>query len=232
MRRRKYILPAILLLALILSIVAYFVIRESPGAPSEALTHQADYPALQPEDLASPEGMVECPVHGEVVGGAGQVEEENDDPPELGTTTPSSDPEIPDIAWPEGLPYHIPGSIALRPDGFFEEQYNLPFTLQHRAVFYTLPADIEMMVEDQEVGIWVDENIIDTDPDGPAVMPLVAFIQRFNIQKEDFVTVVEEMRKNAIASGFDLYDEDFELPNADIIFTFDNELISHFYRRA
>ena len=149
---------------------------------------------------------------------------------ELDTTTPPSSPESPGIAWPEDLPRHVPGSITLRPDGYLEAMFDLPFTLRHRAVFYSIPADIERMVDDPEASIWVDENILrEADP---TVMPLAAFIQRFNIQKEDFVAVVEEMRKNAIASGFDLYDEDFELPNADIIFTFDNELISHFYRRA
>jgi len=96
-----------------------------------------------------------------------------------------------------------------------------------------IPAEIEMMVNDPTAGAWVDDNVIaNQNPEGPTVMPLVRFIQHFNISREDFVAVIEEMRARAIAVGRDLYEELAELPNADIIFTFDNDIIRYFYRRT
>ena len=70
-------------------------------------------------------------------------------------------------------------------------------------------------------------------PNGTAQeMPLVTLVKRFQVPKHVFVAEVEKMRK--IKSTFDGYDptaETQEFPNADIIYTFDNDIINAYYRR-
>lgn len=69
-------------------------------------------------------------------------------------------------------------------------------------------------------------------PNGTAQeMPLVTLIKHFQVPKHVFVAKVEEMREAWLASGDDLSAEINELPNADIIYTFDNEIINEYYRR-
>lgn len=60
---------------------------------------------------------------------------------------------------------------------------------------------------------------------------LASFVEYFNINRVDFDEVIEEMRVSAITYGLDLTDEFYELPNADIIFTFNHDIIRYFYRR-
>jgi hypothetical protein len=75
----------------------------------------------------------------------------------------------------------------------------------------------------KEHGSWSEE---------PTTMYLKDFVEYFNIPKEDFVAAVEKAKlrdtKNGIA--FDTR-EDNEYPNADIIYTFDDEIIDYYYRR-
>lgn len=62
-------------------------------------------------------------------------------------------------------------------------------------------------------------------------MLLVSFIKRYNITREEFDKCVEEFKKNKESMGFDLTEEEFEVPNADIIYTFDNDIINEYYKK-
>lgn len=62
-------------------------------------------------------------------------------------------------------------------------------------------------------------------------MALVMFIKRNNIKKEDFEKAIEKDRELRIKLGQDMTTEEYELPNADIIYTFNNKLINYYYRR-
>ena len=58
-------------------------------------------------------------------------------------------------------------------------------------------------------------------------------MQDNNISREDFdgaVQRMQELNDDHIARGFSL-DEEREIPNGDIIFTFDMDIIRYFYRR-
>ena len=69
-------------------------------------------------------------------------------------------------------------------------------------------------------------------PNGPAQeMPLVTLVKHFKVPKHVFVAEVERHRKVDLSLGKDLSEERYELPNADIIYTFDNEIINAYYRR-
>jgi hypothetical protein len=61
-------------------------------------------------------------------------------------------------------------------------------------------------------------------------MVLVTMIKRYNIPKEAFQKVVNKCVQIGQKLGLDLMCERDEIPNADIIYTFDNEIINRFYR--
>jgi len=59
----------------------------------------------------------------------------------------------------------------------------------------------------------------------------VTVIKQYHIPKEQFETAVQIEAERRIQWGYDLSEEENELPNADIIYSFDNEIINAYYRR-
>ena len=130
---------------------------------------------------------------------------------------------ITDANWPEHLPRHIPGTITLHP------QYVLTdMTMQSRFAFYSLPGVILTLVSNEEANHW-SQNIRSNESIETSIV--MSFVQYFDIPREDFEDAIERLREVRISFGSDLTDEYFELPNADIIYTFDNDIIRYFYRR-
>jgi len=138
--------------------------------------------------------------------------------------------------WPEHLPYHVPGSINLRSEFAFEGLIpEHQFPQQFRAVFYRMSASfLDLVTSEQRTAydryIWSDPAVVAGE-----TMALMRFVQVHNISREDFDAVMEQMTANlanaVVILGLDPNDEWEELPNADIIFTFDDEIIRWFYRR-
>ena len=62
-------------------------------------------------------------------------------------------------------------------------------------------------------------------------MLMVYLVKRYKIPKEAFKEAVREEAEFRIRNRYDLSDEKYELPNADILYTFDNEIIDAYYRR-
>jgi len=67
--------------------------------------------------------------------------------------------------------------------------------------------------------------------DNPPEMYFVTLIKRYDVPKEKFEEAIQKAAERYIAEGHNLTQEEWELPNADIIYTFDNEIIDAFYRR-
>ncbi len=139
---------------------------------------------------------------------------------------PSSDePEepIPD------LPKYVPGSIELQ-----DQQYDLfPYERKYRNAYYTIWGEFTALLPEEEVSRYYDwfvnQNEATNHGEFQEEMLLVSFVKEFNISREDFDAAVEEFRKNNKNST---HHEDYEVPNADIIYTFDNEIINEYYRYA
>ena len=70
-----------------------------------------------------------------------------------------------------------------------------------------------------------------TDRLNPPEMFLVTLIKQYDVPKEKFEEAIQKTAERLLAEGRDLTQEEYELPNADIIYTFDNEIIDAFYRR-
>ena len=93
-------------------------------------------------------------------------------------------------------------------------EYTETISPRHPA-FYQIDGHIINLVSHKE---WIEfrdtilVGVADTD-----TMPLVRFIQHFNISREMLESAVEQMH------------ESDRLPNLDIIFTFDNEIVNLYY---
>ena len=127
--------------------------------------------------------------------------------------------------WPEYLPQYTPGSINLLPDNYH---------LQFREVFYLIPPEfIDLVPLNERSNICVDGY---PDIEAEPIMPLMNFVLVNNISRKDFdaavVRLEERIYELATRENIDPNNEMFEIPNADIIFTFDMEIIRYFYRRA
>ena len=76
---------------------------------------------------------------------------------------------------------------------------------------------------------WHDEHY--NKPEEVTEMMLVTLIKADNVPKEKFEEAIRKEAEDRISRGLDLSSEACELPNADIIYTFDNEIINAYYRR-
>ena len=122
------------------------------------------------------------------------------------------------------------GTISLHPDGYDYEDFG--FERKYRLVYYDISGYFVDLVSRDEFNDWMMP--FDKEHSGKELseMYLVSFIKHFNIPKDKFVEACEEMKNDRLADGLDVYSEEYEIPNADIIYTFDNEIINNYYRRA
>jgi len=142
---------------------------------------------------------------------------------------------------------YAPGDIELFPDEHFYDQdiYELGIGLRkYRMVYYGIDDWFLGLIRDIEdippIGSVIDIDRIHRGPNGEwiesDVMDLVVYIKHYKIAKEDFIKAMKEGIEGRLTRS-DEWDEvrfdheDSELPNADIIYTFDNEIINAYYRR-
>ena len=147
------------------------------------------------------------------------------------------DPDLPvsSANWPLHLPRHVPGSILL--DDPAGPATGLPRT--HRHAFYMMYGEFDDLVEDEEMSEWFFEfmDYFRTKRDAGEPLPshFMHFVQHFDISREAFDEAVELQRERFLYEierwDRDANSEVFELPNADIIFTFNEDIIRYFYRR-
>jgi len=150
------------------------------------------------------------------------------------------------------VPVYVPGSIQLMDEEQLKAELwpnrepTIPYdelTLNFRYCYYmsyssfrslAYPDDFSPEIP-QEYREFLDSlpRIEDFYPNGDAQeMPLVTLIKHFQVPKHAFVAEVERQREGWLSMGIDISEEMWELPNADIIYTFNNELINYYYRRA
>ena len=134
--------------------------------------------------------------------------------------------------WPEHLPQHIPGSITLTPESrWYWSDLSPP--RRFRSVFFTVPMEIMNLVECLDSRAqWMDIARSEVDE---FTMLVMHFVQHFDISRADFDAAIERMTtaqaRLTANPMIDINHETLEIPNADIVFTFDNDIIRYFYRR-
>ena len=109
---------------------------------------------------------------------------------------------------------------------------------EYRAVYYWLPSSIQSyLVSREEAREWHVRYDLPNEAlhSAPQEMTTVSFIKYFKIPKEEFIKACEataerhQTLKNEY--GYDITDEGYEIPNADVLYTFDNDIINDYYRR-
>lgn len=128
--------------------------------------------------------------------------------------------------------FKIPSPDSIEIQDFLEDDYD--FDREYRDAYYRCWIGFLPLLGDdqrQEYLDWVHafqlENNAGRDQQE---MLLVAAIKHFDIPKEAFEQAVAYYIAAAEAIGCNLSHELYEPPNADIIYTFDNEIINDYYR--
>ena len=134
------------------------------------------------------------------------------------------------------IPQYVPGSIIEETtnENYIPSEENLYVSWRHRWAWGVIPGEVEDLVSDEESLTWNDHfKTLEMTPNGePAEMCSVSYVKFFNISKADFEIAIERARETQYISPEDNpLDEFFELPNPDIVYTFDDEIISNYYRR-
>jgi len=122
---------------------------------------------------------------------------------------------------PTGLEY-LPGSVDLLDKNYYESIENRPY----RLIYYRIPGVIGDLVPEDKHTAWAQQNFWGKTEF--TEMPLVAFVKHFDISREAFETAIAELAIHNAMNGNN--DEEFEVPNADVIYSFDNEIINRYYR--
>lgn len=148
-----------------------------------------------------------------------------------GETSPASDHSTDQTSSQTAkLPEYQPGSIKLEP----QDQDDYQFERKYRTAYYQISGEFSELLsekERQDYMTWV-ENQSKQNGYGELrdEMLLVSFIKRYNISREEFDQAVEKMKAEQGPDENGIVYEESEVPNGDIIYTFDNEIINRYYR--
>lgn len=129
----------------------------------------------------------------------------------------------------ESLPVYQPGSIILED----QDRDDYDFERKYRIAYYRIWGDFEDPLSKEELEDfyeWFDKKAKEEGyGEFQEEMSLVSFVKRYNITREEFDACVEKFKE---AHKDSLNYEEYEVPNADIIYTFDNAIINEYYRYA
>jgi hypothetical protein len=181
---------------------------------------------------------------------------EGDYPTYTGTTTTTTTTTTQPAEWTReyeyttvyidknSLPEYVPGSVKLLPRRLpFSKEYPSfeNFDRKYRLVYYLDSVATDCLSQEQN-DAWIQYKQSGTIPEYGkgefSEMLLVTCIKRFNISKKTIDEKIEYWKQrrasNPISSDtgdyIDYNVENYELPNTDIIYTFDNEIINKYYR--
>ena len=137
------------------------------------------------------------------------------------------------------LPVYDPGSIKLIPEEAIREDENWPFFPKYRLVYYTIDGVYRDLYDDDRAEEWgkvmKKKHIINGVYAEADEMDYVTLVKYFQIERVDFEKAIEKQMQNLIEllgmNETNRNGEGFELPNADIIYTFNNEKINDYYSR-
>ncbi|MBQ2974695.1 MAG: hypothetical protein IJE19_10100 [Clostridia bacterium] len=108
---------------------------------------------------------------------------------------------------------------------------------KYRNNYYSVPASFSKIVGRAAYSEWEDEYLAENYPDDSNEMVMVAYVKAFDISKEDFeranleyAKFIRDTYSHICLDPQDYADQEMqEIYNADIIYTFDNEVINEYY---
>lgn len=142
-------------------------------------------------------------------------------------TTEPTEPSMPEyVTWSE----YVPGTIELVP----QKSDDFSFERKYRYLFYSYRAKFDSLLSAEQRTDWweflEEERKRNNYGEYREEMVLVTMIKRYNIPKEAFQGVVDYYIQLCRELNQDMLQEEYEIPNVDVIYTFDNEIINRFYR--
>ena len=154
--------------------------------------------------------------------------------PSLDQTTAPSNPTSPtdpsdpdDPIDPQVFPEYVPGSIVLED----RTQDDYSFMRKYRIAYYRIWGEYMDLLDDEQredMDIWL-EQVSDATNHGEVQeeMLLVSFVKRYNISREAFDAATTLLAEHCEC---DTHLEECEVPNGEIIYSFNNEIINYYYR--
>ena len=134
--------------------------------------------------------------------------------PSLDQTTAPSNPTSPtdpsdpdDPIDPQVFPEYVPGSIVLED----RTQDDYSFMRKYRIAYYRIWGEYMDLLDDEQ----------------REEMLLVSFVKRYNISREAFDAATTLLAEHCEC---DTHLEECEVPNGEIIYSFNNEIINYYYR--
>jgi len=124
--------------------------------------------------------------------------------------------------------YPDPKVIKLDPNEEYPEEADYKRT--YRVIYYLIPYDLAKYVGSEPYEVWVESRTYSGDKEIHEML-IAKLAKDFNIPKEDFVEIYRRDVERHLRNGWSIYNEADEIPNANIIYTFDNEIINAYYRR-
>lgn len=108
---------------------------------------------------------------------------------------------------------------------------------KYRNNYYSVPAPFSAIVGREAYFEWEDKYLAENYPDDSNEMVMAAYVKAFNISREDFdranleyAEFIQETYSHICLDPQDYADQEMqEIYNADIIYTFDNEIINEYY---
>mgnify|MGYP006900616291 CR=1 FL=1 len=239
MMKRRIIGIAVLMIAIVLTAVSITVSAMSATPKADEITESTKIQQTQETEETT---ITEDPVPAESTEPANQSEA-------IETPIPEETEEDPWVTQNRVIPDVIPefdetAYQVLSPQEALEQNCDFyKYEPQYRATYYWLTHGLASAanISYEELDQWKLENIRPNEINGiePQEMYTVTFIKDFHISREVFEQACEEFqlwledKSERWAEGDAIFSmERYEMPNADIIYTFDNEIINNYYRRV
>lgn len=112
-----------------------------------------------------------------------------------------------------------------------------PTLTKYRSIYCDIPRPFINIVDVYEYQAWY-ENVIKNDPNETDVMVMKLFIQEFDISREAFdkanlewaKIIIDGFKGKPVMNPYDFANQEInEVYNAEIIYTFDDEIINDYY---
>ncbi len=120
--------------------------------------------------------------------------------------------------------------IALEPQN--NDDYN--FERKYRICYYRIWGEFTALLNEEQradEADWLEAEFARTNYGRDQnTMLLADWVRRYNIPREAFDRAVEEFMQHNKIDTYSVIPEEIEPPNADIIYTFDDEIINEYYR--
>ena len=240
--KRRIIGIAVLMIAIILTAVSITVSAMSAAPNSDEMTESTKIQKTQQTQETEETTITEGSTPDESTEPTNQSEA-------IETPIPEETEEDPWVTQNRVIPDVIPefdetAYQVLSPQEALEQHgYFYKYEPQYRATYYWLTHGLASAanISYEELDQWKLENIRPNEINGiePQEMYTVTFIKDFHISREVFEQACEEFqlwledKSERWAEGDAIFSmEEYEMPNADIIYTFDNEIINNYYRRV